>query len=60
MERLGYAGWKAIFDDPKYPKFACVWPLIRPGVSEAFRQFVEEGRDPNAIDCTGFAIPPEL
>ena len=57
MERLGYLGWETIFDDPKD---ACVWPLIRTGVSAAFRQFVEEGRDPNAIDCSGFAIPPVL
>ena len=60
IERLGYAGWKTVFDDPRNPKNACLWPLIRPGVSEAFRQFVEEGRDPDAIDCSGFAIPPVL
>ena len=54
MERLGYVGWQSIFEDPTD---ACVWPLIRPGVSASFRQFVEEGRDPNAIDCSGFAIP---
>ena len=57
MERLGYVGWETNFDRPKD---ACVWPLIRPAVSTAFRQFVEEGRDPDAIDCSGFAIPPVL
>ncbi len=57
MERLGYLGWQRIFEDPTD---ACVWPLIRPQVSASFRQFVEEGRDPNAIDCSGFAIPPTL
>ena len=54
MARLGYSGWEGIFEDPTE---ACVWPLIRSEVSESFRQFVEEGRDPNAIDCSGFAIP---
>ncbi len=57
MERLGYVGWESTF---YVPKNACVWPLIRPWVSVAFRQFVEEGRDPDAIDCSGFAIPPVL
>ena len=57
IERLGYAGWRGIFDLPKY---ACVWPLIRTGVSAAFRQFVEEGRDPDVVDCSDFAIPSEL
>ncbi len=55
MDRLGYGGWKKIFDDPKY---GCVWPLIRPGVGASFREFVEEGQDPKAIDCSGFVIPP--
>ncbi len=54
MQRLGYRGWQSIFENPTE---ACVWPLIRPGVSDSFRMFVEEGRNPNAIDCSGFAIP---
>lgn len=57
MVRLGYAGWNGIFEEPTE---ACVWPLIRPGVSDSFREFVEEGRDPNAIDCSGYAIPARL
>ena len=64
MERLGYGGWRDIFQPlaPRYqgPTYACIWPLIRPGVSESFRQFVEEGQDPNAIDCSEFAIPSTL
>ncbi len=57
IERLGYGSWRGTLEDPIN---ACVWPLIRPGVSDSFRQFVEEGYDPNAIDCSGFAIPPRL
>ncbi len=57
MERLGYTGWQGIFEEPTE---ACVWPLIRPDVSASFREYVEEGRDPNAINCSGFAIPPRL
>ena len=54
MVRLGYVGWQGIFDEATE---ACVWPLIRSGVSESFRRFVEDGRDLNAIDCSEFAIP---
>ncbi len=54
MERLGYRGWKTIFEDPKV---GCLWPLIRPGVSDSFRDFVEGGRDPSAIDCSAYAVP---
>ena len=57
MERLGYVGWESILEAPKY---ACVWPLIRPGVSASFRQFVEGERYPNAIDCSEFVIPTTL
>lgn len=57
MERLGYVGWRSIFQNPK---MACVWPLIRPGVSPSFREFVEEGQDPSAIDCSGYAVPARL
>ena len=56
MERLGFSGWGDIFEPtaPNYggPKVACVWPLIRPEVSDSFRRFVEEGRDVEAIDCS--------
>lgn len=57
MERLGYGGWRRIFQDPKY---RCVWPLIRQGASEAFRAFVEEGQDPDAIDCSQYPVPESL
>ena len=60
MERLGLSGWRDIFDPSASnyagPKIACVWPLIRPEVSDSFRKFVEEGRDLNAIDCSEFAV----
>jgi len=59
MERLGYSGWKLIFQAPD-PVFGCLWPLIRPGVSASFRQFVEEGQDVNALDCGEYAIPATL
>ena len=54
MTTLGYAGWRTIFQSPEN---ACIWPLIRPGVSEGFRQYVEEGQNPDAIDCSEFSIP---
>lgn len=57
MDTFGYAGWKSIFRDPIY---GCIWPLIRPGVSNSFREYVEEGRDATAIDCSGLAVPPRL
>ena len=54
MERLGYGVWTTLF---KFPKLACVWPLIRPGVSTSFREYVEGAQDPNTIDCSDFDIP---
>ena len=54
MERLGFDGWVKLFEEPKR---ACIWPLIQPGVSEAFREFVEGTQHTNAIDCTSFDIP---
>ena len=57
MERLGYRGWTGIFEDPKG---ACTWPLIRPGVSSSFREFVEEAKNVDAIDCSSFDIPLHL
>ncbi len=64
MEQFGFSGWGDLFQPlaPNHggPKFACVWPLIRREVSESFRVFVEEGQDMNAIDCSGFALPPIL
>ncbi len=57
MERLGYGGWTGIFEDPKG---ACTWPLIRPGVSSSFREFVEGAKNVDAIDCASFDIPLRL
>ncbi len=54
MERLGYRGWLETFENPKV---ACIWPLIRPGVSTSFREFVEGAQKADAIDCTSFDIP---
>ena len=54
MDRLGCNGWRTILDDPKT---ACVWPSMRRWVSTAFREFVEEGRDSELIDCSGYAVP---
>ncbi len=54
MERLGYDGWVKLFEEPKR---ACIWPLIQPGVSKSFREFVEGTQHTNAIDCTSFDIP---
>ena len=56
MKRLGYEGWAGVFEDPK---LGCVWPLIRPGVSESYRAWVEEARGPNEVDCTQFEIPED-
>ena len=55
MKTLGYSGWRTIFN-PDDPRVGCVWPTIRPGVSEAFRAFVEDGRDPTVLDCSGYTI----
>jgi len=57
MERLGYGGWTGIFEDAKG---ACTWPIIRPGVSSSFREFVEGAKNVDAIDCTSFDIPMRL
>ncbi len=54
MERLGYRGWAGILESQKR---ACVWPLIRPGVSTSFREYVEGAQEPSTIDCSGFDIP---
>jgi hypothetical protein len=54
MDRLGYRGWRTVFEDPKV---GCIWPIVRPGVSDAFRGFVEEGRDAMAVDCTPYPVP---
>ena len=54
IERLGYRGWLETFENPKS---ACSWPLIRPGVSTSFREFVEGAQKADAIDCTSFDIP---
>ncbi len=54
MERLGFVGWTRLFEEPKR---ACIWPLIQPGVSKSFREFVEGTQHANEIDCTSFDIP---
>jgi hypothetical protein len=54
MERLGYGGWRDTIEEGPV---GCVWPLIRPGVSASFREYVEAGKDVNRIDCSGYAIP---
>jgi hypothetical protein len=54
MERLGYRGWEEFL---KYPKTACIWPLIRPEVGASFREFVEANRGFEEIECSSFDIP---
>ena len=54
IERLGFAGWKRMYQDAKIP---CVWPQIRVGVSDVFRDWVEEGQTPGSTDCSNFALP---
>ena len=54
MERLGFVGWTRLFEEPKR---ACIWPLIQPGVSKSFSEYVEGAQQANAIDCTSFDIP---
>ena len=54
MQRLGYSGWTTIL---QYPKGACVWLLIRPEVSNSFREFVESAQEANTIDCSSFDMP---
>ena len=54
LDRLGFKGWRGIFADRK---IACIWPLIRPGVSSSFQEFVEAEKNVNAIDCSSFDIP---
>ena len=54
LGRLGCNGWRTILDDPKT---ACAWSSMRRWVSTAFREFVEQGRDSELIDCSSYAIP---
>jgi hypothetical protein len=54
MGRLGYRGWEEFL---KYPKTACIWPLIRPEVGTSFREFVEANRGFEEIECSSFDIP---
>jgi hypothetical protein len=54
MNRLGYRRWTSLL---QYPKSACVWPAIRPGVSTSFREYVENSQDPNKLDCRAFNLP---
>lgn len=51
--RLGYGGWRGLL---RHPKLACLWPSIRPGVSDEFRAFVEEGHDLDRMDCSSYSI----
>jgi len=57
MERLGYGGWPQILGNPKT---ACVWPSIRAGVSDSFREYVEGAQEASTIDCSVFEISSEL
>jgi len=54
MDRLGCNGWRTVLEDPKT---ACVWPSVRRWVSASSREFVEEGQDPDRIDCGAYSIP---
>jgi len=54
MELLGYRGW---IDFLKYPKTACIWPLIRAEVGTPFREFVEANRSVEEFECSSFDIP---
>ena len=56
LDRLGFRGWKEIFE-VEDPKNAYIWPLIRPGVSSSFREFVESHQSTEDIDCSSFDIP---
>ena len=53
IDRLGYGSWRTFLDQPE----GCVWPLIRPNVSTAFRLLVEEGRDIEELDCSTYTLP---
>jgi len=57
MERLGYRSWKTILEDPW---MACAWPHIRKGVSDAFREYVEDSQDSIDIDCSVLPSYPSL
>jgi len=56
MDRLGYRPWKSFMNRPKS---ACVWPLIG-GVSDSFRAYVEDERQPNTVNCRDFEVPSAL
>ncbi len=58
MERLGYRSWKTILEDPTWR--ACAWPHVRKGVSDAFREYVEDSQDSTDIDCSVFPSYPSL
>ncbi len=53
MERLGYRAWKSFV---AYPKTACIWPIIRIGASDAFRNYVEGAQDTGTVDCSEYQI----
>jgi hypothetical protein len=54
MDRLGYRPWTSFI---KIPKTACIWHLI-PGKSDSFRAYVENGRQPNIVNC-GDDVPTD-
>ena len=46
IQRLGYGGWASTFATSRQTdefaiKVACIWPLIRGGVSESFHDYVD-------------------
>ena len=56
MTDFGFGGWQGIFETPTE---ACLWPMIRSGVSPEFRAWVEDGKDMDAIDCSQYALPED-
>lgn len=57
MERLGYRGWKSISGNLW---LTCAWPIIRSGVSDEFRAYVEGSEDLILVDCSEFPRSPNL
>ena len=57
MERLGYATFDQVLDDPQY---ACLWPTIQRTVSPSMIAFIEGAALPDQFDCSQYSIPPTL
>lgn len=53
MKTLGYGGWRTFLQNSK---LACMWPRIVPGVSDEFRDFVEQGAPQPPIDCSSYNL----